>query len=103
MQASRRRRLHRPAIVTLIVLAIAAPALAATENKAGTRSSTRAGGHPLLAVTAVHTSYALGGVQSDTITATVTQTVRWDLVKIVQRTVLAGGENAGKDVATRDT
>jgi len=104
VEASRRRRLQGRAVVILFLFAAGAvPALAATESTPSSRSSTSAATRRLLTVTAVRTSYSLSGLQSDTNTASVTQTVRWDLVKIVQRTVLAGGENAGKDVATRDT
>jgi hypothetical protein len=83
--------------------AVAPPALAAGSQHPSQSASAPRASRPLLAVTAVHASYALAGVQSDTITSTVTQTVRWDLVKVVQRTVLAGGENVGKDAASRDT
>lgn len=56
-----------------------------------------------LTVSAVRPSYALTQASSETITATVTPTVRWDLVKFVQQTVLAGGADVGKDQASHDT
>jgi len=93
------RRLARPVGIALLfaVIGSAQPALAST-SAGDIRGDRRS-----LTYTAVHASYALSGAQSDTITSTVTQTVRWDLVKIVQRTVLAGGKDVGKDAASRDT
>ena len=91
------RRLHLPA-VALVFAAIgsAQPALA-SPTAAGISDWRQ------LTVTAVHTSYQVSAAASDAITTTVTQTVRWDLVKVVQQTVLAGGKDVGKDAASRDT
>jgi hypothetical protein len=98
MEASRPyRRLHLPETALLFaMIGSAHPALASTT--AGRIRDWRQ-----LTVTAVHTSYQVTGASSDTITATVTPTVRWDLVKIVQHTVLAGGRDVGKDAASGDT
>ena len=59
--------------------------------------------NPQLVVAAVHASYALTQTPSATVTSTVTPTVRWDLVKVVQQTVLAGGHDVGKDAARSET
>jgi hypothetical protein len=58
-----------------------------------------------LTLTAVHTSYQPGPTSSLTISDTITDTVnvRWDLVKVVQGTVLAGGKDVGRDAASHDT
>jgi hypothetical protein len=84
-----RRRFHHVAGICLFAVAVSArPALAST-----------------LTFTAVHTSYQLGAASSSTISDTITDTVnvRWDLVKIVQRTVLAGGKDVARDAASHDT
>jgi len=99
MEASRPYRLlARLASLALLcaIIGSAQPAFASTaaDNNPGRQP---------LTFTAVHTSYSLSGAQSDTITSTVTQTVRWDLIKIVQRTALVAGKAVGKDVASRDT
>jgi hypothetical protein len=106
METSRPRRLDWPAAAALLflVVGLASPALASASGERALQHATPPRAvRSVLTVTAVHVSYQLTGAQSDTITSTVTQTVRWDLVKIVQRTVLAGGKDVGKDAATRDT
>src|SRR5215471_7417664 len=82
-----RRRFHPVASICLLALvASARPGVAST-----------------LTFTAVHANYQPGAAASATITDTITDTLRWDLTKIVQGTVLAGGEDVGHDVATRAT
>ena len=58
-------------------------------------ASARPGLASTLTFTAVHANYQPGAAASATITDTVTDTVRWDLTKVLQRTVLAGGEDVG--------
>jgi hypothetical protein len=85
----RRRRFHRIAGSCLFAVVVSArPGLAST-----------------LTFTAVHTSYQADATASATISDTITDTVnlRWDLVKIVQGTVLAGGTDVGSDAASHDT
>jgi len=84
-----RHRLHHVAGICLFAVVVSArPGLAST-----------------LMLTAVHTSYQPGPTSSLTISDTITDTVnvRWDLVKVVQGTVLAGGKDVGRDAASRDT
>ncbi|HMF97140.1 MAG TPA: hypothetical protein VKE96_22735 [Vicinamibacterales bacterium] len=66
-------------------------------------ASARPGLASTLTFTAVHANYQPGAAASATITDTVTDTVRWDLTKVLQRTVLAGGEDVGRDAASRAT
>src|SRR5262249_34302828 len=82
-----RRRFHPVASICLLALvASARPGLAST-----------------LTFTAVRASYQPGAAASATITDTITDTVRWDLIKIVQGTVLAGGKDVGQDVVSHAT
>jgi hypothetical protein len=85
--ASRRRFLSITS-ACFVALLVARPGLAST-----------------LTLTAIHTSYQPSAAASGTISDTITDTVsvRWDLVKIVQNTVLAGGTDVARDAATRDT
>ena len=84
----KRRFYHVAGICLFAVVVSARPGLAST-----------------LTFTAVHTSYQPGATSSPTISDTITDTVniRWDLVKIVQRTVFAGGNDVGRDGANHDT
>lgn len=84
-----RRRFHQVAGICLFAVVVSArPGLAST-----------------LTFTAVHTSYQPRATSSPTISDTITDTVniRWDLVQIVQGTVLAGGQDVGRDAASHDT
>jgi hypothetical protein len=99
MEAFRPYRL----LARLASLAVLCAIIGSAQPASASTAADNNPGRQPLTFTAVHVSYALSGAQSDTITSTVTQTVRWDLIKIVQRTALAGGKAVGNDVASRDT
>jgi hypothetical protein len=92
MRLSRTHGLVLALVSSFLVIslpALAAPAGAPTPNH--------------LRIGAVHASYALTQSSAATVTPTVTPTVRWDLTRLVQQTVLAGGVDTGRDAARNET